>query len=82
MCHGKSWQRESYMTDVMEGKFLRNSIEQRILKREDDMHRSSNNFLISNKSNLSILRMKKALNDIQNMSENTYNSQLNSNSRL
>jgi hypothetical protein len=35
MCHGKSWLRESNMTDVIEGKFLRNSIEQRILRRED-----------------------------------------------
>ena len=35
MCHGKSWLRDSNMTDVIEGKFLRNSIEERILRRED-----------------------------------------------
>ena len=35
MCHGKSWIRDSNMTDVIEGKFLRNSIEERILRRED-----------------------------------------------
>ena len=37
MCHGKSWLRDSHMTDVIEGKFLRHSIEERILKREDSM---------------------------------------------
>ena len=61
MCHGKSWMRDSNMTDVIEGKFLRNSIEQRILIREESMTKSGSNFL---KANMDQLKMKKAMKDI------------------
>ena len=65
MCHGKSWLRNSNMTEVIEGKFLRNSIEERILRKEDSIQRASSNFI---KGNMESLKMKKALRDIQNMS--------------
>ena len=61
MCHGKSWLRNSNMTEVIEGKFLRNSIEERILRKEDSIQRASSNFI---KGNMESLKMKKALRDI------------------
>lgn len=57
------------MTDVIEGKFLRNSIEERILRREDSKNHTSSNFLKSNKEHL---KMTKALKDIDNMSRYGY----------
>jgi len=69
MCHGKSWLRDSNMTDVIEGKFLRNSIEERILRREDSGQRSRSNFL---KANMDHLKIKRALQDIKNMSRYGY----------
>ena len=65
MCHGKTWTRENHMTDVIEGKFLRNSIEERILRKEESESKTRENFM---KANMSHIRLKKALVDIQNMS--------------
>jgi hypothetical protein len=66
MRHGKSWLRESYMTDVIQNTFLRNSMQERILRREQ-AQQSASNFMKTNKDNLKMYKIKQALKEIQNV---------------